>query len=106
MTGFFKNPVCDDAVYMEPEALVRKSSVSLIGELIVAQTYPLPLGLSLIGFENEGEKVSLFPAVVWACHATIWVGTGVEAVTSSKDGWKGEYSIYLFILSVHHYYIG
>lgn len=31
MTGFFKNPVCDDAVYMEPEALVRKSSVSLIG---------------------------------------------------------------------------
>lgn len=98
MTGFFKNPVCDDAVYMEPEALVRKSSVSLIGELIVTQTYPLPL--------NEGEKVSLFPAVVWACHATIWVGTGVEAVTSSKDGWKGEYSIYLFILSVHHYYIG
>lgn len=50
MTGFFKNPVCDDAVYMEPEALVRKSSVSLIGELIVTQTYPLPLGLSLIGF--------------------------------------------------------
>lgn len=31
MTGLFKNPVCDDAVYIEPEAMVRKSSVSLVG---------------------------------------------------------------------------